>query len=127
MNPEESVAFVGREAEGIYRAMDQFLGEYSDKKRAVFAVNTHTLFLTLKYMEEHKISIPDEMGLCGYDAIGWSELIRPGISTIRQPMDRMGYTAGEKLIDCLKNQNLGGGLVALDGVITFRDSTRLKD
>ena len=40
--------------------------------------------------------------VCGYDALGWSELVYPGISSIYQPMRQMGVQAGEKIIEALQ-------------------------
>lgn len=57
------------------------------------AVNTHTLFLTLRELERRRIRIPDELGVCGYDVIGWSELVYPG--NFRDPASR--WTAWESL------------------------------
>ena len=126
MDPEESVELMGRDPSAVTRAMDRFMEEYKDRKRAVFAVNTNTLFLVLKYLEERHIPIPDGMGVCGYDVIGWSELVSPGVTSIRQPMDRMGHVAGEKILSCLKDGNMGGGTIGLDGILNIRASTLLK-
>lgn len=40
--------------------------------------------------------------VCGYDALGWSELVYPGISSIYQPMRQMGVQAREKIIEALQ-------------------------
>ena len=90
------------------------------------AVNTHTLFLTLRELERRRIRIPDELGVCGYDVIGWSELVYPGISAIRQPMDRMGIIAAEKMMESLREQRPSQGACALEGSLFFRNSTNLK-
>lgn len=126
MSPEESVVYVGMDEGGVNAALKCFLGEYPGQKKAVVAVNTHTLFLTLRYLEQHGISVPDGAGVCGYDALGWSELVSPGITSIHQPMDEMGRVAGEKLLACLRDGSLGSGRTELDGTVTFRASTLLR-
>lgn len=126
MERAESVALVGREDPLIPEALDKFLSEYPGQKKAVMAINTHTLFLTIKELERRKIRIPEEIGVCGYDAVGWSELVYPGISSIRQPMDRMGAAAGEKIVRCLLDGGMSEGQLALDGTLAFRQSTQLK-
>ncbi len=124
MSPEESVVLIGREGALVPDALDQFLDEYPGQKKAVLAVNTHTLFLVLKELERRKIRIPQDLGVCGYDAVGWSELVHPGITSIRQPMDRMGIVAGEKMIRCLQEGGMSQGHAALEGTLAFRQSTQ---
>lgn len=126
MQRKESVALVGREELGVAEAVEQFLREYPDQKKALFAVNTHTLFLTLKEVEQHGLRMPEDIGVCGYDAVGWSELVAPGISSIRQPMDRMGRAAGEKIIEAILQGRMSEGKQALSGTLTFRRSTQLS-
>ena len=89
------------------------------------AVNTHTLFLALQEIERSGLRIPEDLGICGYDAVGWSELVYPGISSIRQPMDKVGTVAGEKMMECLRNGEMSSGQTALDGQVFFRKSTQI--
>lgn len=118
------VVLIGREDSMIPEALEQFLGEYPGQRKAVLAVNTHTLFLVLKELERRKVRIPEELGVCGYDAIGWSELLH--VTSMRQPMDRMGLLAGEKMIQCLREGGMSQGRAALEGTLAFRRSTQLS-
>ncbi len=126
MTDAESVVLVGRENPAVEGALDAFLQEYPGRRKAVMAVNTHTLFLVLKDLERRKAQIPSDLGVCGYDAVGWSELVYPGISAIRQPMDRMGIMAAEKMMQSLREHRPTQGSCALEGSLFFRNSTNLK-
>lgn len=126
MSPEESVILVGREDPIVSSALEDYLSDYPGKKKAVVAINTHTLFLTLQEAEQRKLRIPEDIAICGYDALGWSELVHPGITSIRQPMDRIGLVAGEKIIRSLQDGCMTQGCSALNGTLFLRASTRLK-
>lgn len=126
MEPEESVVLVGRRAPKVPQALDQLLLEWPGQRKAVMAVNTHTLFLTLKELEQRGCRIPEDLGVCGYDAQGWAELVPPGISTIRQPMDQMGILAAEELMASLQEKRMTQEHIALGGDLFFRASTLLK-
>ncbi|WMJ83697.1 LacI family DNA-binding transcriptional regulator [Oscillospiraceae bacterium LTW-04] len=126
MTDEESVVLVGRDNPAVGDALDVFLHQYPGQRKAIMAVNTHTLFLVLQELEQRKIRIPHELGVCGYDAVGWSELVYPGISAIRQPMDRMGIMAAEKMMESLREHQPSQGGTALQGSLFFRNSTNLK-
>lgn len=51
MEPDESIALVGRKDPKIPEALDQFKAKWVGTRKAVMAVNTHTLFLTLQELE----------------------------------------------------------------------------
>lgn len=102
MNETETIAMVGRTETRVPEAIDALLHGEPEREKAVFAINTHTLFLVLRELEHRKVRIPDDLGVCGYDALDWSELVYPGISSIYQPMRQMGVQAGEKIIEALQ-------------------------
>lgn len=107
----------------IDTAINSFTVKYKLQRKAIFAVNTPTLFLTLKILLNRKISFPDEIGVCGYDAIGWSQLIGGGISSIRHPMDKMGQLGAEELLKTIKDQDYKPQKIILGGTIKFMEST----
>ena len=77
MNENEAVAMVGRTETRVPEAIDALLHGEPERKKAVFAINTHTLFLVLRELEHRKVRIPDDLGVCGYDALaGQSWFIR---------------------------------------------------
>lgn len=126
MEPEESVILVGREKPKVPQALEDFMHDYPGARKAVMAVNTHTLFLTLKTLEEWKVRIPEDLGVCGYDAQGWSELVYPGITAIRQPMDQMGILAAQEIMASLKENRLTKHQYPLDCSVYYRRSTCIQ-
>ena len=126
MSREEAVVSVGKESTLVAEALDKLLHDYPDRKKAVLAVNTHTLFLTLQEIRRRDLRIPEDLGVCGYDAVGWSELVSPGITAICQPMRSLGAQAADQLIRQIQDPEAKPEHCALSGTITFRDSTRLK-
>ena len=125
MSFQESVVHVGNNSSLVRSALFQMKADYPGRRTAIMAVNTHTLFLALQEIERSGLRIPEDLGICGYDAVGWSELVYPGISSIRQPMDKVGTVAGEKMMECLRNGEMSSGQTALDGQVFFRKSTQI--
>lgn len=126
MDYEESIVWLGQDNPSVGEVIETYLKKYKGLPKAVMAVNTHTLFLVLQEIDQRKISVPDDLGVCGYDAVGWSELIKPGITAIHQPMDLMGKIAAEKLMHILRETGQIQGTTELEGRLFFRDSTKLK-
>ncbi|PJI07955.1 MULTISPECIES: LacI family DNA-binding transcriptional regulator [Clostridium] len=101
----------------------KFLNNYSGKK-AIFAVNGVVLLNTLSAINKLNISIPKDLGICGYDNWGWASLISPGITTISQPSYEMGYESAKVLIDRLENESTLGTIhKQLSSKLEIRGST----
>ncbi len=57
----------------------------------------------LRALDEAGISVPEEVSLLGFDDIPWASLVRPALSTVRQPLATMGERAVAKLLERIQN------------------------
>ncbi len=62
----------------------------------------------LKYANEHKISVPGQIAVTGFDDIPQSEFLNPSITTVKQPLRDMGAMAFEIIMEKIRH---GGGSV----------------
>ena len=92
---------VGQNPELTRNALQDFMNRCRQKKKAVFAINTNTLLLALSEIKKLGLQIPEDLGICGYDLLGWAELIPPGITTLKQPLYELGVLAGKQLLRCI--------------------------
>ncbi|MDD9147946.1 MULTISPECIES: LacI family DNA-binding transcriptional regulator [unclassified Sporolactobacillus] len=97
---------------------------YPDEKMALFAVNGQVLLILLQILHELRWSVPEEIGIYGYDDWGWGELIPPGITVIQQDPYEMGRKSAELLIDRLEGKRTGAPeLFELPANLVIRGST----
>jgi LacI family kdg operon repressor len=82
----------------IRKALEAMKNRYPDEKKAVFAIDTNLLFLTLRELNGLNMRIPQDFGICGYDLLGWSELTPPGITILIQPFYELGLAAGRQIL-----------------------------
>ncbi len=93
---------------------------------AVFAVNGVTLLSVVQAITRLKLTMPTDIGLCGYDDWGWAAVIPPGITVISQPSYRVGIEASKRLIQqILSNRRFKPKLVELPSELVIRGSTVL--
>lgn len=119
MDGAEAVQWVGREMDSVEGVLDELMQRYPGQKKAVMASDTHTLFLVLHELMRKGIRFPEDFEVCGYDAVGWSQLVYPGISVIRQPMGITGSQAAEVMVRSLKEGILPKERLELEGQILF--------
>ncbi|WP_199537240.1 substrate-binding domain-containing protein, partial [Spongiactinospora gelatinilytica] len=84
-----------REAGG-YAAMAALLDE-DVRPDAVFAANNLMTVGALECLVDRGRSVPDEVGVVGFDDIPWARLARPSLTTVGQPTYEMGKSAAQLL------------------------------
>lgn len=116
--------FHGYTEEAGYEAMQHLL-TMNPKPDAVFAVSDIKALGAKRAIEEAGLSIPQDIGLIGFDDIMISRYV--GLTTIRQPMQEMGERAMEKLLQRMDgNQTEAAHTVFLPELIE-RSSSAAKN
>ncbi len=125
MDGNEWLFRVGQSPELTRNALQTFVRRFPKERKAVFAINTNTLLLTLGEIRKLGLEIPRDLGICGYDLLGWSELIPPGITTLKQPLYELGVVAGKQLLRRIDSQLYQEPEeIWLKGTLEIRDSTQ---
>ena len=106
------------------RAFALFLGRDSSRKKAILASDVDMLNLVLSAVKQLRIRVPEELGICGYDAWGWAKLITPAVTTIEQPLYEMGKDACQLLLSRIQGKLPPIPQVhILPGYLEIREST----
>jgi LacI family transcriptional regulator len=69
---------------------------------ALFAGNNLVLRRILSLVRKHRVCIPEELAIIGFDDFDTAELVQPGITVIRQPTSDLGRRAAEQLFEELR-------------------------
>lgn len=80
---------------------------------AVFVASDSMAIGALKAIRAAGLKVPDDVALVGFDDIPMASAVEPPLTTVRQPIDRLGYLAASTLIDLIQadpaNQASAGG------------------
>ncbi len=68
---------------------------------AVFCGNNLLTRVVLHSLQLMNIHPPNSLALVGFDDFDTADLLRPGITTVRQPVEALGTTAAEMLFERL--------------------------
>lgn len=102
------------------QAMRKILTQ-DEKPTAVFAVSDLLAIGALKEMNSRGLKVPEEMALVGFDKIEFSNMTQPTLTTVAQPMYKMGTIAATMLINKIKGEHVEN--VILDHELVIREST----
>lgn len=94
-----------REEEG-YQAMQKLLDLPEDERpRAVATVNDPSAFGAIEAIEEHGLSIPDDIAIVGFTDDIRAPLLKSPLTTVHQPAYEVGRKAADKLIATIENEH----------------------
>jgi len=114
--------------EGTFAQLDGYTGalRFLDMKKpptAIFASNDVMAMAAMDAVREKGLRIPEDISIMGFDDIPQASLVRPSLTTIRQPLEQMGRIAAQVLFDILKNPDHKHNRIELPTEIIIREST----
>jgi LacI family transcriptional regulator len=89
---------------------------------AIFASNDVMAYGVLDAVRNRGLRIPGDISVVGFDDIPQSSLVRPALTTVNQPLEKMGRVAAQMLLDLLKNPDKAANRIELPTQLMVRDS-----
>jgi LacI family transcriptional regulator len=105
--------------EGGYRAMQRLLPLAPD---AVFAASDIMAVGAMHAIHEAGLRVPEDIAVAGFDDIPLAARTNPPLTTVRQPIQRLGATAAETLIDLIDHPGTQPRRVLLTTELIIRAS-----
>ncbi len=78
----------------------------------------------MRYAKEAGIDVPDELGVIGFDGLGYEKLVTPNITTMMQPVYAAGRKTAEIMIDLLENKKMGKTELFIPPVLQVNGTTK---
>lgn len=94
-----------------------------DRPTALFASNDVMAMGVMDAVHSRGLRIPEDISVLGFDDIPQAAMVRPALTTVRQPLKEMGGLAAQMLVDMLKSSDLELSRVELPTELMVRAST----
>ena len=91
---------------------------------ALLTFNDLTAIGAMRALHEAGKRVPEDVSLVGFDDIKAAAYSIPGLTTLRQPLRRMGALAGEQLLRLIEAGELHGDDITVSPELIHRESTR---
>lgn len=113
--------------EGTFFQPDGFTGastllDLPNPPTAIFASNDVMAMGVMDAVRNKGLRVPDDVSVIGFDDIPQASLIRPALTTIRQPLEKMGRVATQMLLELLRHPQKKGRRIELPTELIVRDS-----
>ena len=91
---------------------------------AVFAANDMSAIATIEAATELGLRVPADLSVVGFDNIPESALCAPPLTTVEQPIRKMGERSIELLLSLIRGEKLPATHITLATSLVIRQSTR---
>jgi len=123
----------GIDAEGQVNLAGQFTEQFgmsalphllaaAEPPTAAFVASDYIALGVLSAAEVHGIKVPDDLSIVGFDDIRFSQYVRPRLTTIRSPVDRLAQQGVELLFERLADPEAAARTEVLPVELVVRES-----
>lgn len=109
------------QAEGR-RAAERLLDREGPLPEAILFANDQMAVGALQVLESRGVRVPQDVAVVGFDGIPLGGLVRPALTTVRQPAGRLGEVAVRLLVDRLADRDRPAESVMLPVALARRAS-----
>jgi LacI family transcriptional regulator len=116
--------------EGTFFQPDGFNGasillDLPNPPTAIFASNDVMAMGVMDAIRHRGLRVPDDVSVVGFDDIPQASLIHPALTTVRQPLEKMGRVATQMLLELLNKSQKKIGRIELPTELIIRDSCKV--
>lgn len=97
-----------------------------DHPKALFVYEDMAAAIVIREAQNMGVKVPEELAVGGYDDIPLSSFITPALTTVRQPMQKIGVEAAKMLLEIISNENAKNSRVVLENELVIRQSCGYK-
>ena len=90
---------------------------------ALFAYNDISAIGAIRALQEHGLRVPQDVSVVGFDDIPGAAFYSPSLTTVRQPLNRMGEVAAQSLLDRIEGKKDYPSEIAIEPEFVAREST----
>lgn len=90
---------------------------------ALFAYNDISAIGAIRALQEHGLRVPQDVSVMGFDDIPGAAFYTPSLTTVRQPLNRMGEVAAQSLLERIEGEKEYPAEIAIEPELVVREST----
>jgi LacI family transcriptional regulator len=90
---------------------------------ALFAYNDISAIGAIRALQEHGLRVPQDVSVLGFDDIPGAAFYTPSLTTVRQPLNRMGEVAAQSLLERIEGNKEYPAEIAIEPELVVREST----
>jgi len=90
---------------------------------ALFAYNDNSAIAAIRVFQDAGLRVPEDISVVGFDDIQAAAYTNPSLTTVRQPLEKMGEIAAQTVLDRIENRTEYMAEIAIEPQFIARQST----
>jgi LacI family transcriptional regulator, galactose operon repressor len=90
---------------------------------ALFAYNDNSAIAAIRVFQDAGLRVPDDVSVIGFDDIQSAAYTNPALTTVRQPLEKMGQIAAATILDRIERRGEYVPEIAIEPQFVVRQST----
>lgn len=119
---KQDVHYLDYTFDSAYQLAIDKAAEWASPHHFVFAANDEMAAGIVAGAKTKKVSVPQDLGVVGFDDTRVAQLTNPHLTTVRVPMSKMGATAIELLCQRISEPGRPPAKIVLDAELVVRES-----
>lgn len=119
----EYIKFGDYKMKSGYALMEELL-QCDPMPSAVFAVSDDMALGAMNCISDHELKVPDHISIVGFDGSPFTEIVRPRLTSMQQPIQDMGKESVNALLRLISDPTALKQDIILKHELVIRDSTR---
>lgn len=78
----------------------------------------------MRYVNEKNINVPEELGIIGFDGLGYEKMATPNITTMQQPVYEAGKALAERMVEIINSGDYVGTEMFIEPVLMVNGTTK---
>ncbi|OPA80891.1 LacI family transcriptional regulator [Paenibacillus selenitireducens] len=100
-----------------YKLMNELLTEAGGSFTSVFAASDDMAVGAMNCIQDHQLHIPGDISVMGFDGSQIADVVRPRLTTIKQPVDQIGQMTIDLLLNLIEQSAAPSSLQPMRKVI----------
>jgi len=96
----------------------------SERPTAIFASNDMMAFGVMNAVRDMGFRVPQDISVIGFDDIYQASQTRPALTTVRQPLEKMGSMAAKMLLEMMEKHEINAQKIELPTQLIIRESCK---
>lgn len=109
-------------AAGGARVVHDILARNLPLPRAIVCANDQTALGAMYALREHRVRVPEDVAVTGFDDIPVARHLHPQLTTVRQPIQKLGATAFDVLYEMISGEGRSDPEIVLPTSLVVRGS-----
>lgn len=121
VHDQELIVEAGVTLQGGYVATQRLL-EWT-KPDAIITINDFMAIGVLKFLKEHRIKVPEEISVAGYDDLVYTSMLETPLTTVHQPLEQICKRTVAMFLQQLEAEEMIAEKVLLKPTLVIRSSS----